>query len=79
MNKKREGTAYVFPKRQCEDCDKIVANRIINYRWNQKPYPHWKESCTGCNMWKSPDTGKFDSCNASVRSIINKEFIDNDK
>ena len=47
------------PPKVCEDCGKIVSNRIIALTANKLPYPHWKEGCKACDRWRDPRTGKF--------------------
>lgn len=44
----------------CEDCGKIVVNRVVNCRKNIHPFPHYKTNCNICKLYKNPDTDKFD-------------------
>lgn len=48
-----------MPK-QCEDCGLVVDKRIVTFSCNSVPFPHWKESCKACNLWRNPDTNKFE-------------------
>lgn len=44
----------------CEDCGFIIEERLITLNASQNPYPHWKECCKQCNLWRNPDTNKFE-------------------
>lgn len=46
-------------KRQCQHCDLIVTNQIINKRLLTFPEPHWRETCNACRRVRDPNTGEF--------------------
>lgn len=56
----KELAAIKHAPKPCEDCGATVVDRRCNIRRSTSPYPHWKVSCTNCNKYQNPSTGKFD-------------------
>lgn len=60
-----QDTAYprvrALPK-PCEDCDKIVTNRIVrmSVNRNQALDSHIKHLCSACKLYKNPETDAYD-------------------
>lgn len=47
----------------CEDCDRFVERRTINYKLLDYPQKHWRASCKNCQKTLNPRNGNFDlSC-----------------
>jgi hypothetical protein len=44
----------------CEDCDRFVKNRVVNYKVLDSPQRHWRKSCGSCQKTFNPETGQFD-------------------
>lgn len=55
----------------CEDCDRFVENRIINYKLLDFPKKHWRASCKNCQRTLNPQTGCYDlSCTKAASAYI---------
>jgi hypothetical protein len=57
----------VHQPRACEDCGKIVTNRVCNTRKNNVPFPHYKTNCTACHLYRHPETGEFNLTNSAIQ------------
>jgi len=61
----------------CEDCDRFVKNRVINYKVLDFPMRHWRKSCGSCQKTFNPETEQFDLISTKAASVyinfFNKE------
>lgn len=53
--------------KSCDDCSRIVTNRIVNSRRSHLPYLHYKTQCQVCKFYKNPETGEFDLDNSQIQ------------
>ncbi len=59
--------------KSCEDCGKICQDRRVWKRIVLNPVePHWRETCSSCNLTRHPETKDFSVSNANVFSIFNE-------
>lgn len=45
--------------RACEDCGKIVLNRVVVKKLLSFPIKHWRNHCNNCNSTQDPRTGQY--------------------
>jgi hypothetical protein len=61
----------------CEDCGKVTKDRRI---WNRicitPVEPHWRKTCSSCNLTQNPVTKEYSVSNATVGSVF-REFLSN--
>ena len=62
-----------YPLRECEDCERFVEFRCVNAKLNKKPMPHWKKTCSVCQMVQNPQTGKFDMTLQELSTFMREE------
>jgi hypothetical protein len=55
----------------CEDCDKVVENRVLEIKQHQMPTPHWRRSCKNCMKTQNPYTGEFDLTSTKSFHVMN--------
>ncbi len=48
-----------YEPKPCEDCGRLVENRVIQYKVLEFPEPHWRTSCKNCSKTQNPETGEF--------------------
>jgi len=61
-------------QKACEDCNKLVTDRRVSYSKRHTPKPHVRIKCTGCNLYKNPNTNNFD-CEAKQIESIWREHL----
>lgn len=44
----------------CEDCHKVVEDRVVEIKRYEFPDTHWRKNCKPCGMVQNPYTKKFD-------------------
>jgi hypothetical protein len=44
----------------CEDCDRVVTDRVVEIRIVSNPKPHLREKCNACRKTRNPFTNEFD-------------------
>lgn len=65
----------VIPQQKaCDDCNKIVTDRRVSYSKRQTPKAHVRIKCTGCNLYKNPNTNKFECDSTQIESIWRDYF-----
>jgi len=43
----------------CDDCGKIVLNRVVVKKLLTYPIKHWRNHCNNCNSTQDPRTGEY--------------------
>ena len=66
--------------KSCEDCGKMCLDRKIWRRIVGNPvHPHWRETCSSCNLTKHPETGTYSVSNAKVFAVFYEHLNNRDK
>jgi hypothetical protein len=55
----------------CEDCHKVVENRVVEIKMHQMPQPHWRKNCKNCMKTQNPYTGQFDLSSTKSFHVMN--------
>ena len=63
-----------FPDKPCDHCGKLIQKEHYNLRQYQTPYPHWKEQCQNCKLYKNPTTGNY-SLTLNEANTLFKELL----
>lgn len=70
----------VIPQEKvCDDCNKLVTDRRVSYSKRNTPKPHVRIKCTGCNLYKNPNTNNFDCDSKQIESIWREYLQDTHK
>lgn len=68
-----------YEDQPCEDCGKLVNNRIIEKRMSHSPVPHYRTRCQNCKLIYNPITECYDLTSESSLAFFKRFYSTDDK
>ena len=76
--KQGEGDTFLRPcgyksnPKPCDDCGRIVIDRIVTIKKNGYPITHIREKCKSCDKYRNPVSGEFNYTESMLRTYVDK-------